>query len=237
MKIAVCDDERTVVEQITDYINEGIGGKELDYTICTYNSSEELIASDEDFDIAFIDIEMAGENGLKAVGHIIGRNENAIILIVTSYHSYLDEAMELNVYRYISKPIDKDRFIKCLKFAVEKYYLLTKPVTFNVYDEVITVNSCEIVYASIEKRKVFLHTFDSEIKTNQSFGFWQSVLDPHLFASPCQGHIVNLRYVQRFDKNKVTLVYKGKKFEVYVSKRRYQPFKKAFFAYLEGTKC
>lgn len=236
MKIAVCDDEHIFVDEVSGIIRRELDEKNLEYSILTYNSSEALIASDVVFDIAFIDIEMSGKNGLKAAKHILEKNENAIILIVTSHPNYLDEAMELEVYRYISKPIDSERLATCLKFAVDKYYSVTKPVTFQIYDEVITLSSSEIVYASIENRKVFLHTFDSKTETNSSFSYWQSVLDPHLFASPCQGHIVNLRYVQRFDKDKVTLVHKGKKFEVYVSKRRYLPFKKAFYAYLEGTK-
>lgn len=237
MKIAVCDDEKKYIDEMTSCIRSELGTKELDYSLFTCNGSEELIAADTDFDIAFIDIEMAGQNGLKAAKHLLNRNPNAIILIVTSHPNYLDEAMELNVYRYISKPIDKERFSTCLRFAVEKFYSVTKPVTFKVFDEIITLSSADIVYISIESRKVFLHTVDSDIETNQNFAFWQTALDPHLFASPSQGHIVNMRYVYRFDKNKVTLVHKNKTFEVYVSKRRYPLFKKAFFSYLEGTKC
>lgn len=237
MKIAVCDDERKYVDEITAYIKEELDSKKIEYTLSAFESGDDLIAAADDFDIAFIDIEMPGSNGLKAAKHLLEQNPNTIILIVTSYPNYLDEAMELNVYRYISKPIDSGRFLTCLRFAVEKFYSVTKPVTFRIFDEVITISSADIVYLSIEKRKVFLHTVERDIETNQNFSFWQSALDPHLFSSPCQGYVVNMRYVQRFDKNKVTLVHRGKTFEVYVSKRKYPLFKKAFFSFLEGTNC
>ena len=58
MKIAVCDDERIIREQIKDYLKSYSGTTVFDYT-----SGKKMISSGERFDLIFLDIEMDDCNG------------------------------------------------------------------------------------------------------------------------------------------------------------------------------
>ena len=49
------------------------------------------------------------------------RNKNIIIFVVTSYSEYLDEAMRFHVFRYLSKPLEKQRLFRNLKDACLLY--------------------------------------------------------------------------------------------------------------------
>ena len=49
------------------------------------------------------------------------RNPDIIIFIVTSFLEYLDEAMRFHVFRYLTKPIDKQRLFRNLKDALQLY--------------------------------------------------------------------------------------------------------------------
>ena len=53
--------------------------------------------------------------------HLQTLNPNIIVFIVTSFQGYLDDAMDLKVFRFLSKPIDENRFFKSMDVALNLY--------------------------------------------------------------------------------------------------------------------
>ena len=235
MRIAIVDDDKKILDEIKDYVTEFMAEKEQSFELHLFSSGEELVSSNLIFDIAFIDIEMNGMNGLVCAKHVQQRNENAIILIVTTFHQYLDDAMEISVYRYLSKPIEKERFINSLTAATNKYFQIAQPVVFKGEDGVIKVSSADILYLYIDNRNVTICTRQREIETRKNMEWWKKNLNPQLFSQVHKSYIVNLRYVVGFDKSTVTLQSQGKKHKVFCSRRFYINFKKEFYSYLKAT--
>ncbi|MCI9144224.1 MAG: response regulator, partial [Lachnospiraceae bacterium] len=60
MRIAVCDDDRAIREELSRLIKEQV--PEAD--IMEYQSGEEMIRDRESFDISFLDIEMGNISGM-----------------------------------------------------------------------------------------------------------------------------------------------------------------------------
>ena len=73
-------------------------------------------------DLLFLDIEMPGMNGIYVGNELKKANKNVLIFVVTSYSEYLDEAMRFHVFRYLSKPIDRQRLFRNLKDALDLYH-------------------------------------------------------------------------------------------------------------------
>ena len=113
MNIVICDDEKYIVDKVFQIVDDYLYETGLDYDIYTYASGDEAIESGVSFDIAFLDIEMNGLDGLRTAKRLYRRNPNLIVLIITSFSDYIDDALELSVYRYIDKPIDKRRLKNC----------------------------------------------------------------------------------------------------------------------------
>lgn len=63
MKIAVCDDDRNIREQIASLIRE----QEPDAEIVTFEAGETMIKSQENFAVSFLDVEMKEISGLDVV--------------------------------------------------------------------------------------------------------------------------------------------------------------------------
>ena len=121
MRILICDDDALIVEQLQKYIRnffEKIGVKCPELVCFSYGES--LLADKGEKDILFLEVEMPGMNGIYVGNELKKRNDNIIIFIVTSYSEYLDEAMRFHVFRYLSKPLDKQRFFRNMNYAVEK---------------------------------------------------------------------------------------------------------------------
>lgn len=78
--------------------------------IQSYNSGEALLSDTGSKDIVFLDIELPGLDGIFVGRELKEKNHNVIVFVITSYAEYLDDAMRFHVFRYLSKPLDKQRF-------------------------------------------------------------------------------------------------------------------------------
>lgn len=73
MKIAVCDDDWPIREELIRLIQRQV----TDADITEYQSGEELLHAGADFDIYFLDIEMDSVSGMELARHIREREENS----------------------------------------------------------------------------------------------------------------------------------------------------------------
>ena len=100
MNIFICDDDNLVCEQIKTlcesyYIEHKL--KRPDIYI--FHSGEDILASDIKPDIVYLDIQMSGIDGIAVGNSLVKSYPAAIIIIITSFPEYLDEAMRFHVFR------------------------------------------------------------------------------------------------------------------------------------------
>jgi len=77
---------------------------------------------------------------------------------VTSYSEYLDDAMRFRVFRYLSKPLDKQRFFRNMKDAVDLYNTMTVKIPIETKQGVHTLPASSVITVEAHGRKVTIHT-------------------------------------------------------------------------------
>ena len=77
---------------------------------------------------------MPGRSGIHVGAELMQKTCMLRSLLITSFPDYLDEAMNFHVYRYLSKPIDENRFCRSLSAALKQLRMET------VYIHVCTVD-------------------------------------------------------------------------------------------------
>lgn len=236
MKVAICDDNESVIEELKCIIQEFFSSKSVPLELYCFFDGKELINTGEKFDLAIVDIEMSEVNGIEAAKYVQSENENAVIIIVTSHQEYLDDAMDINVFRYLSKPIEKDRFIRGLEGAVVRYMKVSLPVIIETENEILKLCSGDIIYLAIDNRYVTVYTKKGEFRTKKSMNWWKAYLNPHVFTQCHKSFLVNLKYVTNFTKEEITLTAGGKNYSCHCSRRFYLKFKEAFFSFLSVNK-
>ena len=113
MRIILCDDDKIFLQQMKKYLLEFFRLDKLRAPeIASYVSGDELAASGDVGEIAFLDVEMPGLSGIHVGEKLKRLNPRIKIIILTSYIDYLDEAMKFHVFRYLSKPVDKNRLFR-----------------------------------------------------------------------------------------------------------------------------
>ena len=202
--------------------------------IVIFNNGEDLLADSETKDIVFLDVEMPGVSGIYVGNRLKQENPNIIIFIVTSYSEYLDEAMRFHVFRYLSKPLDKQRIFRNMKDAINLYTSSVTKISIETKTEVFTVLTSDIVCIEAQGRKITIHTTTGDYDSIHNMHYWTDTLNTPCFFTSHRSFIVNLRYVSNFDHSLIYLY--GNKIRAYLTKRKYTQFKDAYMLYLESTR-
>lgn len=118
-KVMLADDEGIVIDSLKFIIEKEFPGQ---CTIETAKTGRSVIELAEWFrpDIAFMDIQMPGINGIDAMKEIREVNRHTAFIIMSAYDKfdYAKEAINLGVLEYLNKPVDKTKIIQVLKKAM-----------------------------------------------------------------------------------------------------------------------
>ena len=142
--------------------------------------------------------------------------------------------MRFQVFRYLSKPIDKNRLFRNMKDALFKYSTLSRKIQIETKNQVTMVYTRDIVLVEAKERKVFVHTKDKIYESIQKMDFWIEKLPSNSFFQSHRSYIVNLRFVSHFDNTLIHLC--SDRFTAYLTRRKYVSFKNAYIMYLESLR-
>ena len=122
MRILLCDDDVTVIDELQRYLQDFFDGHQVSPpAYAAYTDGESLLSQETGGgDIAFLDVKMLGINGIDVGAALKKRNPNVKIFIVTAYMDYLDEAMKFQVFRYLTKPINKERLFRNMQERIRR---------------------------------------------------------------------------------------------------------------------
>lgn len=238
IKMLICDDNLEIIKQICNLLNTFKKENKMDFQIDIKNSGDFILNYTKEYDIAIVDVEMPGIGGLKLSEKLKQINPDIIIIILTSFQNYLDSAMKIHVFRYLSKPIDKNRFIINLKEAFEEYKLISKYITIQNKSYTHLVKTNDILYIENKKNGSIIYTKRGDFPSNKKpKDLLQIINQPQHFVFSHNSLLVNLQNVIDFNKNTITLrKSENEIITTYISQRRYSSFKKAFFNFAGGLK-
>jgi two-component SAPR family response regulator len=136
MKILAVDDEIIALEGLVKSIKEADSSAQ----VFSFRFADEAIKFMEKniCDVAFLDIEMYGINGVNLANELIKINPNVNIVFSTGYGNYRDVAFDMHASGYILKPITPEKVKKellNLRKPVKEAYKLQISVfgNFEVY--------------------------------------------------------------------------------------------------------
>lgn len=124
LKLLIADDEYLVIESIKMIVSKNVKDVSIVATASTGREAIENAISMKP-DIVFMDIHMPGIDGIEAIRQIKNVNNDTLFVIITAYEyfDYAKEALNLGVFDYLLKPINKNKLIETLnniKISINK---------------------------------------------------------------------------------------------------------------------
>lgn len=235
MNIFLCDDDCLIIKQLSEYLTEYFSNIKMNtIKIFTFNTAFPLLSSSVILDIVFLDIEMPEINGIEIAKKLYSMYHDCIIMIVTSYSEYLDAAMDIHVFRYLDKPINKKRLFSSLDYAIKRLTDISGKITFEINSKFITLSKKDIVCAEAQLRNVNIYTPTEMYVSKKNMLFWKEQLTNPCFFQPHRSYIVNMNHIISFDKT--TLYTDNAALLVPISRNIYQNFKTAYLLFMENTR-
>jgi len=147
------EDDSFISEMVMDYLSDFF------HTIYLAVDGVEAfnIYKEKKPNIIITDIKMPKMNGLELTSKIREIDSNIPILITTAYTTtdYLLEAVELNLVKYLIKPIEEEKLEEALLSCFQKLELdipslikLTKEHQYNLFGDILTKNNIVIPLTS-----------------------------------------------------------------------------------------
>mgnify|MGYP002553907013 FL=1 len=230
MNIIICDDNPLICDEIHSLVSDFFTN--YNYTspvFHIYNDGQALLSSDIKPDIVFLDIQMPELNGITVGNALHSKYPDTIIIVITSFIDYLDDAMRFKVFRYITKPIDKTRLFRNMHDALEQYNNHCTTISVKCGSDYRTINIPNIIMVEASLKQTIIYTCNGDYKTTMSFTDVKALLDYDYFYQCHRSFIINLKYVTTHNPRNIYLV---NNLCADVAAKKYAAFKENYINYI-----
>ena len=120
--IAICDDEEFWREKIKTFCMETSEKLQINFKIFLFKTGEELIQSDQVFQVLFLDVELGNIDGFE-IGLVWKKQKRpGRIIYITSHDEWVQQAFKVQAFRYLYKDSDMEAgFQEALTEALREY--------------------------------------------------------------------------------------------------------------------
>ena len=208
MKVAICDDDETILAQLHRFIQQYAIENTLDYTILEFDQTTQLLEAaqhDPDIRIMFLDIYMSPISGMELAEILRAKGNDCAIIFVT---------------------VSTDHYSRSYEVDAEHY--LVKPVT---YEQVRKVPLRNIRFVEVFRNQTIIHAASDISLRSTLAAVMQQLSDPR-FLRTHRSFVVNMDFISARHENDIILKTHEK---VPLSRSRGNMFEKEYGQYLTGS--
>lgn len=237
MLIAVCDDEKEILEKIKQYLlcamqNYPIGKHEI-HLFWNIEDFIYQIDENEPYRIVFLDIKMGEYNGIEIAYKLKKKQPTTLIIFMTSYHQYVYDVFKVHPFDFIRKPLyQKDivyTFCNALKQCDD---LPVLEYSFNGHFYNIYLKN--IYYITSRKREILVRHRFGESRFYEKLGEIEQILNKksYNFLRISQSVIINIRYIEELSFQIVKLGMNEQVEEFNISRKYQQQVRTTYLNYM-----
>ncbi|MCD8142687.1 MAG: LytTR family DNA-binding domain-containing protein, partial [Clostridiales bacterium] len=235
--IAVCDDERSIVQYISEAVQVRFQSRHIPVTVDGYQNPQELLGRLEGntcYYALLLDIDMPGLNGIELCRRFRAVNKDALVVFVSNKEELVVQAFEVQPFRFVRKrrfQREIDDLIRALVQELERrtdrYLRFSNESDGTVY----SVNIRKLVYVEASGKTCLLRSTEGCEEVRVQFQALYQHLAEHSFIQTHRSYLVNPYYIYRIDMDTI-LLDTGE--TIPLSRRRRDNIKDAYFRWSKG---
>lgn len=234
LKIAICDDNREVVRQLSKVITEDFS-RESSIAAFFDALSLEIYVEDTakgDVDILFLDIVLNDRDGIDLARRISENYPQIKIIFITGYIEYARRIFEVNPVYFLVKPIERDMVLTALAKACDLIDAEDlECIQLSTKNGIVNLKLSRLKFIESYNKTVLVHEAQTVWETRTTLNEIESSL-PGNFLRCHQSCIVNMHRIRQFRPDAIEL-YSGEILPVSRSKQK--AAKRKFLDYLGDT--
>lgn len=227
MRVAICDDE-TVYREET---RKGILAYNAGIEIVEYKDGNELVQSQERFDLIFLDIEMPGMDGMMAAKRLREQKDDVLIAFLTSHEELVYDAFEVKAFRFLRKPVNCKEMQDVLQ-AAEKEIKQTEKVRIIQKGKVWEIPLKTVLYLEAYGDGTYIYdTYGGVYESTEQLKVWENRLQGQCFYRIHKSFLVALEHVRGVE-NDIVKLGEGR-VPLKIARRNVGEFKKTYCDYID----
>ncbi len=207
----IIDDESDAVALLKEYIEQTPGLELAGSNQNPLVALDELTSKDAP-DITFMDVDMRQLSGMELAGMV---NLYTSVVFTTAFPEYALQAFDQEAFDYLLKPIDYERFLKCIQKAKRKMTrrsegdMADKNDFFNIKSEIkgriVKIRFDDVMYIEGAVNYIQIHTTTEKHITYLTMREMECHLPGRLFARIHRSFIVNINFVKVTERARLKL--------------------------------
>lgn len=203
MKIAICDDDPRHLDLSYEMTTEAFNAKAIPFAIECFASAEELLQDIEENDyqpdIAILDIEMSGKDGISLAKELNRIVPACRIIFLTNYIDYAPDVYVTEHIWFVVKNRSQQHFASAIEKALASFKQDNKTIVIQNHGSLKIIDLNQILYITKVNRKSHIHCLEEEYYDTRR----PALLIPEglsdEFVRCHQGYWVNLRMIEELD--------------------------------------
>jgi DNA-binding LytR/AlgR family response regulator len=232
IRVAIVEDEQIYQKQFASFLEKYEQEKGEHFALSSFFDGYDVVEKYQaSYDIIFLDIQMKTMDGLKTAQKIRERDENVVIIFVTSMAQYAVRGYAVNALDYLVKPVSYFTFSQTMDRAVKK--LREKSARFLTITQeggMIRLDIPQIRYLESSGHTMIVHAESGDYSFRSTMKEMEEKLSGESFVRGNSGYLINLAHVQQVRQN--VAVVSGE--ELVISRPKKKAFMEALTDYLGG---
>ena len=235
IRIALCDDEAKILDEVSSYINKYAEKKNiLGLEIFCFDSARALKSALDDeksFDIFVLDVYIGDEMGTALAREIRKRGIESPVVFLTTSLEHAPESFETATLRYLIKPMNPVKFYEAMDAALaQAAKMAERLIKLKTENGVERINASLILYSEAHNHYQYIMLNDGrQIKVRMTVAELYGILIKHDgFVRVGSAYIVNLRNIKNVSNSEVYLY---NNIIIPIPRGKHTELKKAFWDY------
>ena len=193
MKIAVCDDENKIVEEITSFIKKDFPSSEVK----AYSDGESFLASSvERPEVLLLDIDMPGISGMEVAAALTREKVQTLIVFVTAHDELVYDSFKYHPFAFVRKKFLEEELKAVLSDCEKQLESRNKNFVFQNASKLVTLSRSDILYFEGQANYLAIHTTSDEYKMRSTMTGVEKELEDSDFLRIHKGFLVNLEHIR-----------------------------------------
>lgn len=189
MNVLIYEDENIYIDKLRIVLSK----YNVSLTVCS--TADDFLNCSQVFDIALVDIEVEGLDGLNATRILKTRSKNCIVVAYTHYDGYAVNGYKYGIDRYILKTATIEELSNEIEIIINEYFknnnkvqIVNNGIHYNILlNDIVYIESCH--------NSLCIHLLDKDFTIRSTFSDLFDTLDCDYIVRVHKGFAINLKNI------------------------------------------
>ena len=197
MNIAIVEDEDDAAKQLLSYIDRYAATYSQQYHAVRFHSAEDFLADYKAiYAVVFMDIQMAGINGMDAAEQLRRVDKTVSIIFISNLVQYAQKGYEVDAVSFLVKPVSYFDFSLKFRKALDIYVMNEeRSITIKYRGGLARISTDKLMYVEIIAHRLYYHLIDGDLEVTGVLSEVEQELAAYGFLRCNKCYLVNPKFV------------------------------------------